>query len=75
MKISRLVKRRTIAKELCVRGYVKVNGKTAKPGNSIKVGDVIKIETGNKVTEVRVVETAENVKKSEAQTLYEIIQA
>ena len=73
LKVSRLIKRRTVANEACDAGRVTVNGKTAKAGTAIKPGDEIAIAFGDKVTKVRVVSVAEAVKKEEAQDMYEYI--
>jgi ribosomal 50S subunit-recycling heat shock protein len=73
LKVSRLIKRRTVANEACDAGRVTVNGRTAKAGTTIKPGDEIAIAFGDKVTKVRVVSVAEAVKKEEAQDMYEYI--
>ena len=74
LKISRIIKRRTVAKEACEQGRVEVNGKVAKPGLELKEGDVIQITFGNNVLKARVTTLKENVRKDDAQDLYEIIQ-
>ena len=73
LKLSRIIKRRTVAKEACEQGRVEVNGKIAKPGLEIKEGDIIKITFGNNILTARVLSTPENAKKDDAQDLYEII--
>lgn len=73
LKVSRLIKRRTVANEACDAGRVTVNGRTAKAGTTIKPGDEIAIVFGDKVAKVRVVSVAEVVKKEEAQDMYEYI--
>ncbi|MCR5093664.1 MAG: RNA-binding S4 domain-containing protein [Lachnospiraceae bacterium] len=66
LKVSRLIKRRTVANEACDAGRVEVNGKTAKAGTEIKVGDRITIHFGEKVTNVEVLQVEENVRKEAA---------
>ena len=73
LKLSRIIKRRTVAKEACEQGRVEVNGKVAKPGLELKEGDIIKITFGNKELVARVLSLAENVRKDAAQDLYEIV--
>ena len=73
LKNSRIIKRRTVAKEACEQGRVEVNGKVAKPGLEMKEGDLIKITFGNNVLNVRVLALTENVRKDDAQDMYEII--
>ncbi len=74
LKISRIIKRRPVAKEACEGGRVKVNESTAKAGTEVMVGDLIEIAFGDKVLKVKVSELKEHVKKEEADNLYEIIQ-
>ena len=74
LKNSRIIKRRTVAKEACEQGRVEVNGKIAKPGLELKLGDEIQVTFGNNILRVRVLSLAENVRKDDAQTLYEVIQ-
>jgi ribosomal 50S subunit-recycling heat shock protein len=66
LKVSRLIKRRTVANEACDAGRVEVNGKTAKAGTEIKVGDRITIHFGEKVTNVEVLQVEDNVRKEAA---------
>lgn len=73
LKNSRIIKRRTVAKEACEQGRVEVNGKVAKPGLELKLGDEIKVTFGSSVLEVRVMSLAENVRKDDAQDMYEVI--
>jgi ribosomal 50S subunit-recycling heat shock protein len=73
LKVSRLIKRRTVANEACDAGRVKVNGNTAKAGTNVKVGDHITIEFGNKEVNVEVLAVEETVKKDEAKELYKYI--
>ncbi len=73
LKVSRLVKRRTVANELCAAGRVTVNGRTAKPGLPVKAGDIIHIRFGAAVTGVRIREVREQVRKEEAATLFDLL--
>lgn len=73
LKLSRIIKRRTVAKEACEQGRVEVNGKVAKPGLELNIGDNIVITFGNNVLNVRVTSLQENARKDEAQDMYEII--
>lgn len=73
LKNSRIIKRRTVAKEACEQGRVEVNGKIAKPGVELKTGDEIQITFGNNILKVRVVSMPETVRKDDAQSMYEVI--
>lgn len=73
LKISRIIKRRTVANEACDVGRVLVNGKVARASYDVKVGDVIEISFGAKDFKVRVTAVSETVKKDDAQSLYTII--
>ncbi|MBM7646455.1 ribosomal 50S subunit-recycling heat shock protein [Scopulibacillus daqui] len=73
LKVSRLIKRRTVAKELADQGRVDINGQKAKASSDIKVNDILCIHYGQKVLTVKVTELKETVKKDEAGTLYEIV--
>ena len=73
LKNSRLIKRRTVAKEACDGGRVTVNGKVAKAGAEIKEGDEIHIAFGNSSIDVRVTSLIESPKKEEATEMYEVI--
>ena len=74
LKNSRLIKRRTVAKDACDQQRVSVNGKIAKAGTEVKVGDIIKIEFGNSLISAKVLNLSESCKKEAAATMYEIIQ-
>ena len=74
LKISRLIKRRTVAHDACEESRIYVNGKEAKPGKDIKVGDEIKIAFGNSEVKVRVLSTPDHIGKDDASTLYEVIE-
>ena len=70
MKVSRLIKRRTVANEACDAGRVLVNDKPAKASLTVKTGDVIEIRFGEKAVRVEVLDVQETVKKDEAKELY-----
>ena len=73
LKVSRLIKRRTVAKEACETERITINGKAAKPSADVKVGDVVSVKFGNGEVTVRVRSLAEHVPKNEASDLYEIL--
>ena len=73
LKVSRLIKRRTVANEACSAGRVSINGKPAKPGSEVKPGDEISIRFGNRETAVRIKEVREVIKKEEAESMYEVL--
>ena len=72
-KVSRLIKRRTVANNACDAGRVKIKDKVAKASVDVKEGDVIEIEFGNKSVKVRVTEVKDTVKKEEAADMFEYI--
>lgn len=75
LKVSRLIKRRTVANEVSEKGRVLVNGTAAKPAKQLKEGDIIKIESANKTTTAKILKIPQgNVSIQEAPTLYEIIE-
>lgn len=73
LKNSRIIKRRTVAKEACEQGRVCVNDKVAKPGLELKLGDVIKITFGSSELTVRVLDMKDSCKKQDAEGMYEVI--
>lgn len=73
LKVSRLIKRRTVAKEACETERITINGKAAKPSADVKVGDVVSVKFGTGEVTVRVKNISEHVPKNEASELYEII--
>ncbi len=73
LKVSRLIKRRTVANEVCDAKHVSVNGKVARASYDVKVGDVIEISMGQNVTRARVLNVAETVRKEDAAAMYEIL--
>jgi ribosomal 50S subunit-recycling heat shock protein len=70
LKVSRLIKRRTVANEACDAGRVLVNGKVARASLNVKTGDVIEIQFGTKTVQVEVLEVAETVRKEEAKEMF-----
>ncbi|HHV97128.1 MAG TPA: RNA-binding S4 domain-containing protein [Clostridiaceae bacterium] len=74
LKLSRIIKRRTLANEACEAGRVKINGKVAKPSSEVKPGDIIEISFGNKMTKVEVLSVAEHVTKEGAAELFRILE-
>lgn len=70
LKVSRLIKRRTVANEACDAGRVLINGRAAKASASVKEGDVLEIQFGTKAVKVEVLNVQETVKKDEAKELY-----
>lgn len=73
LKVSRIIKRRPIAKEMTDKGRIKVNGILAKSSTDLKINDEIEIRFGNKILLVRVLEMKDSTKKEDATKMYEII--
>ena len=73
LKNSRLIKRRTVAKDACDQGRVFINDKVAKAGSEVNIGDTIHIEFGNSSVTVRVTDIIESARKETAAQMYEII--
>ena len=73
LKVSRIIKRRTVAAEACDGGRVSVNGKAAKPGSDIKIGDVIEVSFGEKKVKVEVTDVSETVRKDAASSMYKVL--
>lgn len=73
LKVSRLIKRRTVAKDVSDQGRVWINGRDAKPSSSVKVGDELAIQFGQKLVTVRVERLAETTKKDEAAGMYTML--
>ena len=74
LKVSRLIKRRTVANEACDSGRVSINGNTAKASVDVKVGDVIEIHFGDKTVKVMVTDIIETTKKDDAKDMYKYVQ-
>lgn len=70
LKVSRIIKRRTVAQEACEGGKVTINGKVAKPSSEVKVGDVLSLQFGARCVTVEVLEVKEVVKKDDASLMY-----
>lgn len=73
LKVSRLIKRRTVANEACDQDRVKINGRPAKAGSEVKVGDVIEIRFGGNTVRVEVISISEHVPKGEAKEMYKML--
>ncbi len=73
LKVSRVIKRRTLANEACSRDKVAINGKVAKPGTEVHVGDVVEIRFGENLTKFKILRIAEHVKKEESGEMYELL--
>jgi ribosomal 50S subunit-recycling heat shock protein len=73
LKISRIIIRRTVAKQACDGGRVKINDKVAKAGDEVSIGDIIEISFGNETKRYKVLDIKEHVGKKESQDLYEVI--
>ena len=74
LKVSRVIKRRTVANEACDNAHVSVNGRPAKASYDVKVGDVLEITFGQRTLKIRVVCVQEHVTKSGATELYEVVE-
>ena len=74
LKVSRIIKRRTLSKEMSEASRVKVNGKVAKPSTKLKIGDIIEIEFGRSILVVKVNELKDHVLKDDSHMLYDIIE-
>lgn len=74
LKVSRLIKRRTIANEACDAGRITVNGKIVKASYDVKPQDIIEIKLGERILKVRVLEILEHVLKNDASSLYEVLE-
>lgn len=73
LKVSRIIKRRTVAKEASEGGRVTLNGKVAKPSTEVREGDVMEIRFGEKLARYRILAVAETVRKADAGAMYELI--
>lgn len=74
LKVSRIIKRRTVANEACDGGRVSVNGKQVKAGYEVKLGDVITIKFGEKTASFEVLSIDEHVLKQQAQGMYKVVE-
>ena len=73
LKVSRILKRRTVAQEACSAGKVTVNGREAKPSHEVKEGDIVEILYASGTLKFKVLAVKEVVKKDDAQSLYEVL--
>lgn len=71
LKVSRLIKRRTVANEACDAGRVSINGKTAKAGTNVACGDIIEINFGTSAMKVKVLKICDSTRKEDAEGMYE----
>ena len=74
LKLSRVIKRRTVANDVCQAGRVSVNGKPAKPSVKLKVGDIVTILFGSGEVKFKVLSLQETVRKEEAASMYELLE-
>ncbi len=73
LKVSRIIKRRTVANEACDGGRVSVNGRTARASYDVKIGDIIEINFGTRNVKIEVLSVKETVKREETENLYKIV--
>lgn len=73
LKVSRIIKRRSVANEACDAGRVMLNGKPAKAGADVKVGDIVSVRFGERLTQYEVITLSEHVLKQDAQGMYRVI--
>ena len=73
LKVSRILKRRTLAQEACDGGRVSINGRSVKPSQNVKIGDIVEIAFNSGLVKFEILNIKETVKKEEAENLYRII--
>ena len=73
LKVSRVIKRRTVAADACDGGRIEINGKVAKPSKDVKVGDVVKVSFGNNAMTFEVLSVDEHQTKQSAETMYRLL--
>lgn len=73
LKSSRILKRRTVSKELALNQRVEINGRSVKPSHEVNAGDLVAITFGNRRLEIRVLSTQESKKKADAALMYEVV--
>ncbi len=73
LKVSRIIKRRTVANEACDAGRVLINGRAARASYDVKVGDILEVNLGTKPVKVEIVNVNEYAKKEDAQLMYKIL--
>jgi ribosomal 50S subunit-recycling heat shock protein len=74
LKVSRIIKRRTVARDFAVNDRVLINGKIAKPSSEVKKGDIITLKIGDKSSAFEILDIKENVKAAEAKNLYRVME-
>lgn len=74
LKVSRLIKRRTVAKEMADQGRITINDKPAKSSSNVVIGDILEIQYGSRIIKAKVLNLLDTTKKDEASLLYEIIE-
>lgn len=74
LKVSRIIKRRTVANDVCSMGRVSVNGRDAKPSVRLKEGDIVSIAFGNGTLSFKVLKLTESIHKEDANSMYEILE-
>ena len=74
LKVSRIIKRRTVAKEACENGRVTINGKVAKASTDVKENDVIEIQFASRILKAKIINIAEHVRKENAKEMYIILE-
>lgn len=74
LKVSRLIKRRTVAKDVCDGGKVKINQKIAKASSTVTIGDIIEITFGQRKVQAEVLDVRENVRAEDAKNLYKLLE-
>lgn len=73
LKVSRIIKRRTVAQEVCSAERILINGKAVKPSKEVKIGDIVTVEFGNRTLSVRVLSLENTQSKEKAQEMYEVV--
>lgn len=73
LKISRILKRRTISKELALHQRIKINDRLVKPSHEVKIGDILEVQYGSRILGVRILSIQEKVKKETAMEMYEVV--
>jgi len=73
LKVSRILKRRTVAQDACSGNKVSVNGRAVKPAHNLKTGDTVEIKFGTGLLKIKVLSLKEHVKKEEAESMYEVL--
>lgn len=74
LKVARIIKRRTVSKDIISFGHVSINNKKSKPSSEVKIGDLISLQLGNRLITIEVLSINEKIKKEEALSLYKIIE-